>query len=254
MFRIAISTLPRACTTAAPFLAVGGAALAQFAGSRKDNVFVSCEPRPSFGWDTVTGFFKRKAPDSFAPLVLCGPSGVGKGTIIKALMKEYPDKFGFCVSTTTRGPRPGEVDGKDYHFVGKDVMVKAIEEGKFVEHANVHTNMYGTSIAALEAVKAQNKIVILDIDIQGAKQVKEKLPEVHFVFLTPPSMEVLEKRLRGRGTETEEKVAKRLKNAVGEIEFSKTPGFWDHVVVADESFTEALPKMRVILKGWYPQL
>lgn len=197
---------------------------------------------------------ESKPSASYAQLILCGPSGVGKGTLIKKLMSEYPDSFGFSVSTTTRKARPGEVDGKDYHFIDLEVMRAQVDEGKFVEHATVHTNMYGTSFAALEAVKAQNKIAILDIDIQGARQVKETLPDAHFVFLTPPSLEELEKRLRGRGTEEENKIQVRLRNAFDEIEFSKAPGFFDKVIVADKGFKEALPVTRALLKAWYPQV
>lgn len=255
MFRLAINTFPRACTSTAPLLAAGCAGYVHMTHDRRACPPVKCEPKPAFGWDTIKGLFTSKAAPSYAPLVICGPSGVGKGTLLKRLMEEeFPGKFGFCVSTTTRGPRPGEVDGKDYHFVDKDTMAKQIDEGKFVEHAKVHANMYGTSIAALEAVNANHKIVIMDIDIQGAKQVKEKIKGAHFIFLVPPSLEILESRLRGRGTEKEDKIKVRMQNALGEIEFSKTPGFWDKVIVADDQFAQALPAVCSLLKEWYPQL
>jgi len=255
MFRVALNSRPRAC------LAVGTAGCAQFVSYRQN---VSCEPRPFFGLDCITGFFKRggsgvsKGPESLTPLVVVGPSGVGKGTLIAVLQKEYPGQFGFCVSTTTRAPRPGEVDGKDYHFTDIATIDKEIKEGKFLEHAKVHTNYYGTSIAALEHVKTDKKIAILDIDVQGARSVKSiipsKIPEAKFFFLTPPSMQVLEDRLRGRGTETEQKVQIRLQTAIDEIEFSKTEGFFDLIVVADDGFKEALPGFMAWLEEVYPQL
>jgi len=195
-----------------------------------------------------------KTAPRIAPLVLVGPSGVGKGTLIKKMQEAYPDQFGFCVSTTTRGPRPGEVDGKDYHFTDRASMEKAIEEGKFLEHAKVHTNLYGTSRAALEAVQSQGKIAILDIDVQGARSMKPKLSDAEFFFLKPPSMEVLEARLRGRGTEAEAKIQVRLKTAVEEIEFSNTEGFFDIVVVADDGFATAWPGVVEFLEAKFPHL
>lgn len=249
MFRNAFSRLPRA-HLAAP-LAIGGAGGAHFLYLDKAVGPVNCEPKI---WDSITGLFKRKAPANHAPLVLVGPSGVGKGTLTQLLFKAYPDVFALSVSSTTRAPRPGEVDGKHYHFVDKETMSKQIEEGKFVEYAHVHSNIYGTSVAALDAVREARKIAILDIDVQGAKNVKEKIAGSQFLFLLPPSMEILEARLRGRGTETEEKVQVRLNNARGEIEHSKTPGFYDIVVVADNNFEKALPAVKAWLEEAYPQL
>jgi len=258
MLRFALKTYPRACFAVG---SAGTAGCAQFVSYGK-NTHTSCEPRPLL--ETITGFFgggknkSTEAVESFAPLVFVGPSGVGKGTLIAVLMKEYPEHFGFCVSTTTRAPRPGEVDGVHYHFSEKAPMQKAIQDGKFLESAEVHTNYYGTSIAALEAVQSSHKIAILDIDVQGAKNVKAKIPrevqEAKFFFLSPPCMEVLEARLRGRGTETEQKIQVRLKNANGELEFSKTEGFFDCVIVADDGFKEALPRMKAWLESVYPQL
>ena len=103
---------------------------------------------------------------SLIPVVVAGPSGVGKGTIVKRLMDKYPSLFGFSVSHTTRAPRPGEEDGVHYNFVEKSAMEAAIANGEFIEHAAVHTNFYGTSIAAVDKVKSEGKVCILDIDIQ----------------------------------------------------------------------------------------
>lgn len=245
-------TLPRAYLAAPLAIGAGASGVHVFFLDHKSGSVTRCEPMPL--WDRVTGLFRRKHKECHAPLVMVGPSGVGKGTLTKALFEQYPEVFGLCVSSTTRAPRPGEVDGKHYHFVDKEAMLKQIDEGKFVEYANVHTNIYGTSIAALNAVKDDKKIAILDIDVQGAKSVKEKIDGAKFLFLEPPSMEELEKRLRGRGTETEEKIKVRMQNAQGELEFSKTPGFFGLVVVADHNFEKALPTIRKWLETEYPQL
>merc|ERR1711865_495539 len=175
------------------------------------------------------------APTGPAPVVVTGPSGVGKGTLIGRLIKERPDKVGFSVSHTTRGPRPGEIDGTHYHFVSREVMEEKITAGDFIEYARVHTNIYGTSKQAVYDVQAQNKTCLLDIDTQGAKSIKA-IPDfdARFIFISPPSLEVLEARLRGRGRETEDKIQVRTANAKGEMETLKIPGFWDHVVVNDD--------------------
>jgi guanylate kinase len=115
----------------------------------------------------------RAAADGPHPLVLAGPSGVGKGTLITKLLEQFPEHFGFSVSHTTRAPRPGEVDGAHYHFTSRALMQAAIDLGKFVEHADVHGHFYGTSLASVAAVRSQGKICILDIDMQGVRKVKQ---------------------------------------------------------------------------------
>jgi len=144
-------------------------------------------------------------------------------------LEEYPDNFGFSVSHTTRSPRPGESDGVQYHFTTKDQMLKEIEDNKFVEYANVHGNLYGTSKKAVEHVISQGKICILDIDVQGCEKVKKSSLKARYTFIAPPSMEELEKRLRGRATETEETIQKRIFNAKGEMEYMKREGFFDRI-------------------------
>ena len=163
-------------------------------------------------------------------LVIAGPSGVGKGTLIEMLKQEFPDSFGFSVSHTTRQPREGEVDGVHYHFVSADKMAADILLHRFLEHAQVHGNFYGTSVAAVEAVKQTGKICILDIDVQGCRQCRKVDLPGHYVFISPPSFEELERRLRGRGTETEDKILKRLKNAKGELDARNEAGLFDHQV------------------------
>ncbi|CEJ00582.1 Putative Guanylate kinase [Rhizopus microsporus] len=166
--------------------------------------------------------------------VISGPSGSGKSTLLKKLFAEYPSTFGFSVSHTTRKPRPGEVDGKDYHFVEKEDMIKEIEDGKFIESATFSGNMYGTSIKAVEDVVAQGKVCVLDIDMQGVKSVKKTSLNPKYIFIRPPSFDILEQRLRGRGTEKEEAIMARLNAAREELEYGATPGAYDHVIVNDD--------------------
>eukprot|EP00741_Cyanophora_paradoxa_P002413 tig00000076_g2338.t1 len=174
------------------------------------------------------------------PMVVCGPSGVGKGTLIQRLMARHPDSFGFAVSHTTRGPRPGEEHGVHYYFAERGEMEAAIARGEFLESAHVHGNLYGTSFRAVREVLASGRACVLDIDVQGARQVRAAadrgaLPRPLFVFIAPPSFAELETRLRGRGTETEEKIALRLKNARAEMDFAEqSEGFFDQTIVNDE--------------------
>jgi guanylate kinase len=179
------------------------------------------------------------------PVVISGPSGVGKGTLIAKLMKEYPSKFGFSVSHTTRSPRVKEIDGVHYHFTGRSKMEQDISEGKFLEFAHVHGNLYGTSIEAVESVTDEGKRCILDIDVQGARSVRASSLEAIFIFVCPPSFKELEKRLRARGTETEEQIQKRLRNARAELGQSNSPGLFDHLLVNDDLETcyESLKKL-----------
>ncbi|XP_047312921.1 guanylate kinase 2-like [Impatiens glandulifera] len=168
------------------------------------------------------------------PVVISGPSGVGKGTLISKLMKEFPSMFGFSVSHTTRSPRNKEENGVHYHFTDHSVMEKDIEDGKFLEFAAVHGNLYGTSIEAVELVADVGKRCILDIDVQGARSVRSSSLEAVFIFICPPSFEELEKRLRDRGTETEEQIQKRLRNAKRELEQGQSSGLFDHILKNDD--------------------
>merc|ERR1712129_461012 len=167
-------------------------------------------------------------------LLMVGPSGVGKSTLLQRLMGEFQDSFGFSVSHTTRQPRTGEEDGVHYHFVEHEEMRKKIAEGAFIEHAEVHGNFYGTSFQAVEGVTSEGKLCILDVDVQGAQQVKKSHLDKRsvYVFVTAPSMEELERRLRSRGTEAEEKIQTRMKNAKGEMGFmTENKDFFDKVLV-----------------------
>ncbi|XP_029906355.1 guanylate kinase 1b isoform X5 [Myripristis murdjan] len=168
------------------------------------------------------------------PVVLSGPSGAGKSTLMKRLLQDHEGVFGFSVSHTTRNPRPGEEDGKDYHFTTREAMQEGIDQGEFIENAEFSGNMYGTSKSAVEDVLAKNLICILDVDIQGVKNIKKTDLNPIYISIQPPSMEILEKRLRDRQTETEESLQKRLEAARIDMELSSEPGVFDVVIINDD--------------------
>ncbi|KAL3826939.1 hypothetical protein ACHAXA_006019 [Cyclostephanos tholiformis] len=205
----------------------------------------------------ILGFYYLDSgdlPKRPRPVVICGPSGVGKGTLIELLQKRFPDgKFGFSVSHTTRKPREGEVNGVHYHFTTVEDIRKDIEDGKFIEYAEVHGNYYGTSIASVESVQGKNLICLLDIDVQGAQKVKASSLDAHYLFIAPPSTEELESRLRGRGTESEDAIQRRLANARGELEYGLESGNFDAVLVNND-LGKTLEKMVEIFRGWFPEL
>ncbi|XP_035769033.1 guanylate kinase 1b [Neolamprologus brichardi] len=180
------------------------------------------------------------------PVVLSGPSGAGKSTLLKRLMKEHEGVFGFSVSHTTRNPRPGEEDGKDYHFTTREAMQEGIDKGEFIEHAEFSGNMYLFSKASVEDVRAKNLICILDVDIQGVRRIKETDLNPIYISIQPPSMDVLEKRLRDRQTETEESLQKRLEAARVDMELSKEPGVFDAVIINDD-IEKAYEELKEIL-------
>lgn len=155
------------------------------------------------------------------PLVICGPSGSGKSTLLKRLMDEFPDTFGFSVSHTTRKPRPGEEHGVHYFYVSREELQRGIKAGEFLETAEFSGNLYGTSIAAVEQVQAKGKVCVLDIEIEGVKQIKNSHLDGLYVFIEPPSIDELERRLRGRQTETPESLQMRLDTARREIVYGE---------------------------------
>ncbi|XP_049877336.1 guanylate kinase isoform X2 [Pectinophora gossypiella] len=177
------------------------------------------------------------------PLVLCGPSGSGKSTLLKRLLKEFPDKFGFSVSHTTRAPRPGEANGVHYHFTNKKDMIEAVQKGEFIETATFSGNMYGTSKRAVDDVRRTGKICVLDIEIEGVKQVKKTDLDPLLVFVMPPSIEELERRLRARNTENDEALKKRLTTAQREIEFGQEPGNF-HIIILNDNLDKAYAELR----------
>ena len=181
------------------------------------------------------------------PVVFCGPSGSGKSTLLKRLMAEYPNAFAFSVSHTTRKPRPGEENGKDYHYVSREEILAGIENGEFLEYAEFSGNYYGTSKKAVETVLSSGRICALDVDIQGVKNLKKTDLNPVYLFIKPPSLETLETRLRERGTETEDSLNKRLDTAKYELEFEKNEkNAFDHVIVND-NLDVAYEKLKGIL-------
>ena len=175
-------------------------------------------------------------------IVISAPSGTGKTTLTHMLLKAFPN-MEFSVSYTTRKPRPGEVNGKDYFFVDRDTFERMIEEGDFLEWAEVYGNLYGTSKSQVLKALNEGKDVLLDIDTQGALQVKKNFPEAVLIFILPPSLKELERRLRSRGTDDEETIERRLKTARVEIE--RAP-LYDYIVVNDV-LEEAFEKLKSIV-------
>lgn len=162
--------------------------------------------------------------------VLSAPSGAGKTTVCKGVVARDPDVV-FSVSHTTRRPRPGEQEGVQYHFVTSEEFRRLVEKGAFLEHAEYSGNSYGTAWASIETPLERGLDVLLEIETQGARQVRERCPDAHGIFLLPPSLAVLEARLRGRGTEHDEEVERRLAIARGEL--AEASGFRWFVVNED---------------------
>ncbi|WP_031387770.1 guanylate kinase [Desulfonatronum thiodismutans] len=162
--------------------------------------------------------------------VISAPSGTGKSTLINRLRAEFPD-LAFSVSYTTRAPRTGEENGREYHFVDAETFIRLRDAGELAEWAEVHGNFYGTSRPVVQTMLDQGRDVLFDIDVQGSRQLRQAFDQGAFVFLFPPSMRVLEQRLRGRGTETEESLTKRLANARRELEQAE---FFDYWIVNDD--------------------
>ena len=175
--------------------------------------------------------------------VISGSSGVGKGTVIKEFLKKNSE-FKLSVSCTTRTPREGEIHGQNYFFLSKEEFLTCIEKGEFLEWAEFSGNMYGTQRPYIDEKLAEGKSLILEIDTKGALNVKKIMPEAVLIFILPPSFEELERRLRGRHTETEDAIQKRLNSTKLELENSK---FFDYQIVND-SVDNAVKKLELIMK------
>ena len=176
--------------------------------------------------------------------ILSAPSGVGKSTIVGKVLPDFP-KLRFSVSSTTRPARPGEIDGKDYYFLSNEDFLQGIRSGRFLEWARVHNNFYGTDRTIVEKWLAAGDDVLLDIDVQGTRLVRCAHPEAKTIFVLPPSMRVLEERLRRRGTESREQLAVRISAAGREIFDSS---WYDYIIVNDD-LQEAVEDLRAILRA-----
>ena len=176
--------------------------------------------------------------------VISAASGTGKTTLVSRLVQQHPN-VRVSVSHTTRPPRAGEVNGQHYHFVSEEEFVRLAGEGAFLEHAQVFGNYYGTSYESVQSMCEQGYDVILEIDVQGAQQVRKALPEALSIFILPPSLAVLEQRLRQRQTDSEEVIARRLSEAVDEIQQALT--FDD--VVSNRSLQQAEEKLWCIFQA-----
>lgn len=175
-------------------------------------------------------------------IVISGASGTGKGTVCKKLLADSPT-IAYSISATTRKPRPGEVDGREYYFLSVDEFKAWIAQEKFLEYAEVYGNFYGTPLTKIEERLNRGEDVLLEIDVQGALNVKRKCPDGVYIFLLPPNLDELKRRIEGRGTETPESLTRRLRNAVAEIKIGRE---YDYVVVND-SIDDAAEKIKTIL-------
>ncbi|MDH7599076.1 MAG: guanylate kinase [Sedimentisphaerales bacterium] len=164
-------------------------------------------------------------------VVVSGPSGVGKSTICKEVVKRLPSAF-LSISCTTRPPGPGEVNGKDYWFISRDQFEQGIAQGRFLEYAEVFGNLYGTPREPIEQALGQGKVVILEIDVQGARQVKQVFPGALLVFIMPPKDVALKQRLQGRARDDQTTIERRLRQAQQEIEAAK--GLYQYFIVNDD--------------------
>ena len=175
-------------------------------------------------------------------IVVSGASGTGKGTVCKKILADLPE-VAYSISATTRKPRPGEVDGKEYYFLSVEEFKAWIAEEKFLEYAEVYGNFYGTPLNKIEERLNRGEDILLEIDVQGALNVKRKCPDGVYIFLLPPSLEELKSRIEGRGTESAESLARRLKNAVAEIKIGLE---YDYAVVND-TIDNAAEQIKAIL-------
>jgi guanylate kinase len=181
------------------------------------------------------------------PVVLAAPSGTGKTTLARRLVEER-GRYAFSVSATTRAPRGTEQDGIDYHFVSREAFLGMIERGELVEWAEVHGRMYGTPKAMLDQAAAAGRHVLLDIDVQGAWQVRAAVPDAKLIFVLPPSIGSLMERLRERGTEAPEEIARRLRSALDELQAAEE---FDYVIVNDD-LERCLDEIEGIMDGSVP--
>ena len=188
----------------------------------------------------------------FRPLIICGPSGVGKGTLLNRLFADFPSIFGKKVSHTTRAPRAGEVDGVAYHFVSKADFEAGIARGEFIEYAYVHTNIYGTSVDSVRRIAASGRIPVLEVDVQGAEALLKTDLRPFYFFILPPSFEALKERLLGRGSESEETLRVRLQTAQKELDFAEARADIFHVKIVNDDLEQAYARLKQEIAKCYP--
>lgn len=195
---------------------------------------------------------RMSSSDSIKSVVICGPSGAGKGTLIARLLESHPDKFALSVSHTSRLPRPGEIDGFHYHFRTLQEVTEDVNHGPipFIEHAMVHGNLYGTRQDAVDKITDAGKICVLDVDVHGVQQIKAKHFPARYIFIRPPTLEALEQRLRARNTETEAAIQTRLQNARQELEYGDSEHF-DKVLVNGDLEVAWMDLFNTIT-AWFP--
>lgn len=189
-------------------------------------------------------------PEEGRLFVFSGPSGVGKDAVLSAYKEAEPNTLYQCVTLTTRDPRPGEVDGVDYHFKSIDEFRKMAANGELLEWAEVHGHYYATPLSSVKSFQKAGKDVVLKIDVQGAMAVKEKLPEAILLFVAPPSLEVLEERLRGRNTEEESDIERRLENALTELSYIPR---YDYLIV-NNTIEQAVRLLGSILQAEHSRI
>lgn len=184
----------------------------------------------------------KECPPSGRLIVLTGPSGVGKGTLMRSLLQRHPELY-YSVSVTTRSPRPGEIDGKNYYFISRSKFEQLIAQGEFLEWAEFAGNYYGTPREAVLNQIRSGKLVVLEIELEGARQIRASFPGALSIFILPPSFDELEKRIRGRAQDSEEAIARRLRCAQEEI---KAADEFDIQIVNDD-FETALKDIEAAL-------
>ncbi len=191
-----------------------------------------------------SGATTPESPSLGKLIVLTGPSGVGKGTLMQKLLQLHPELY-YSVSATTRSPRPGEINGQNYYFITRSQFEKLVAQGEFLEWAEFAGNYYGTPRAAVLEQIQSGKLVILEIELEGARQIRASYPNALSIFILPPSFSELEKRIRGRGQDSQEAIARRLNRAQEEIEAAAE---FDLQIVNDD-FETALNQIEAVLFG-----
>lgn len=188
------------------------------------------------------------------PLVICGPSGVGKGTLLAKLLHDYPYIFKRSISHTTRAPRQGEIHGSNYYFTDKETMNKQIKNNEFIESALIHGNLYGQSIAAVQYVCNNGYVCILEIDVQGALSIKQTTLNPYYIFILPPSTDVLKERLVRRGSENDSTLNTRLQTAENELLFLDNNRNMFDAILTNNALDVCYNELIDILKKWYSDL